>query len=256
MQKPVFWSRPSSPSRLALRLRLRSQRWLRSTLSVLSLSSLTLPAAAEPPHPTSPETYVQVWIGAIDSKNDSWKATDAQSGSDVVGDLGTLPFGGGDGQMLWGSGAWQIGYEGGGLASWKNETTHFSGASNGGTSVQVQFRNQFFLFGVFMGGVVSVRPAPWVRLYASAGPSLTWAWIEDDNNNNGSSQSSNSIDTHGSLNDGSFTAYGRAGVDFITSDGFMFGASVRYANDKFDFGDSGELKLDSPLYLLTLGARI
>ena len=225
------------------------------SLWLLSALSFAFPAAAEQPRATNPETYVQVWIGAIDTKNDSWKATDAQSGSDVVGDLGTLPFGGGDGQMLWGSGVWQIGYEGGGLASWKNETTHFSGASNGGTSVQVQFRNQFFLFGVFMGGVVSVRPAPWMRLYASVGPSLTWAWIEDDNNNN-SSQNSNSIDTHGSLNDGSFTAYGRAGIDFMTGDGFTFGASVRYANDKFDFGDSGELKLDSPLYLLTLGARI
>ena len=226
---------------------------MKRSLFVLALS-LALPAAADPPA-ASPETFVQVWIGAIDTKNDSWKATEVQSGSDVVGDLGTLPYGGGDGQMLWGSGAWQIGYEGGGLVSWKNETTHFRGVSSGGTAVQVQFRNQFYLFGVFMGAVVGVRPAPWLRLYASGGPSLTWARIEDDNNDN-ASQSSTNIDTHGSMNDGSFTAYARVGVDFVTSDGFAFGASVRYANDKFDFGDAGELKLDSPLYLLTLGARI
>jgi len=226
------------------------KQWLFS--SMLAFAS---PALADPPA-ASPETYVQVWIGAVDTKNDSWKATEVQSGSDVVGDLGTLPYGGGDGQLMWGGGAWQIGYEGGGLASWKNETTHFRGVSSGGTAVQVEFRNQFFLFGVFMGGVVSVRPAPWLRLYAAGGPSLTWAWIEDDDNDNNTSQSSSTIDTHGSLNDGSFTAYGRAGIDFITSDGFMFGASVRYANDKFDFGNAGELKLDSPLYLLTLGARI
>jgi hypothetical protein len=216
------------------------------------LGSCIATAAAEPP--ASPETVVQVWIGALDTKNDSWKASDIQSGNDVVGDLGTLPFGGGDGQMLWGSGAWQIGYEGGGLASWKNETTQFRGVSSGGTAVQVQFRNQFYLFGVFMGGVVSVRPAPWLRLYAAGGPSLTWAWIQDDNNN--ASQSSTNIDSRGSEDDGSFTAYGRAGIDFVMGDGFMFGASVRYANDKFDFGGAGELKLDSPLYLLTLGARI
>jgi len=226
---------------------------MKKVLLALALS-FALPAAADAPH-ASPETFVQVWIGAIDTKNDSWKATEVHSGSDVVGDLGTLPYGGGDGQVLWGDGAWQIGYEGGGLVSWKNETTHFSGVSSGGTAVQVQFRNQFYLFGVFMGGVVSVRPASWLRLYASGGPSLTWAWIEDDNNDN-ASQSSANIDTNGSSNDGSFTAYARVGVDFVTSDGFTFGASVRYANDKFDFGNAGELKLDSPLYLLTLGARI
>src|SRR5215831_17743774 len=111
-------------------------------------SCLALPTAAAAPE-ASPETSVQVWIGAIKTDNDSWKATDVQSGSDVVGDLGTLPFGGGDGQVLWGSGIFQIGYEGGGIASWKNETTHFRGVSSGGTAVQVQFKNQFFLFGVF-----------------------------------------------------------------------------------------------------------
>jgi hypothetical protein len=230
---------------------------MKKTLLPFALS-FALPVAAEEPHasppPASPETVVQVWIGAIDTDSDSWKATDVQSGSDVVGDLGTLPYGGGDGQMLWGSGVWQIGYEGGGLASWKNETTHFRGVSSGGTAVQVQFRNQFFLFGVFMGGVVAVRPAPWVRLYAAGGPSLTWAWVEDDDNN--ASQSSTNIDSFGSQNDGSFTGYARAGVDFVMKDGFMFGASVRYANDEFDFDGAGKLKLDSPLYLLTLGARI
>jgi hypothetical protein len=225
---------------------------IRAVVALL-LGGVAVSAEADGPS-RDPETYVQVWIGAIDTDNDSWKATDVQSGSDVVGDLGTLPFGGGDGQLLWGSGVWQIGYEGGGLASWKNETTHFRGVSSGGTAVQVQFRNQFFLFGVFMGGVVSVRPAPWLRVYAAGGPSLTWAWIENDDNN--ASQSSTNFNSHGSQNDGSFTAYGRAGIDFVMKDGFTFGVSVRYANDKFDFDDAGELKLDSPLYLLTLGARI
>ena len=230
------------------------ESFIARSAALLLGSCIALPVAAAAP-PASPETSVQVWIGAIDTKNDSWKATDVPSGSDVVGDLGTLPFGGGDGQMLWGSGMWQIGYEGGGLASWKNDTTHFRGVSSGGTAVQVEFKNEFFMFGVFMGGVVAVRPAPWLRIYAAGGPSLTWAWVQDDNGNN-ASQTATTINTHGTKNDGSFTAYGRAGIDFVMKDGFMFGVSVRYANDEFDFDEAGKLKVDDPLYLLTLGARI
>jgi len=37
----------------------------------------------------------------------------------------------------------------------------------------------------------------------------------------------------------------------LLSDRFMIGASVRYADDEFDFGDSGELDVDEEVWLLT-----
>lgn len=47
-----------------------------------------------------------------------------------------------------------------------------------------------------------------------------------------------------------------AGIEFVLDNGFTFGASVRYADDDFSFGKAGDLKLDEPVYLLTLGARL
>ena len=66
----------------------------------------------------------------------------------------------------------------------------------------------------------------------------------------------NVIVLDGSESDVSFVAYGRAGVEFILNDGFAFGASVRYADDEFDFGSGGKLRFDEPMWLLTLGARL
>ncbi len=111
-------------------------------------------------------------MGALDTDAESWQVTDPESGEDVLGDLGTLPFGGGAGQQLWGSGAWQIRYEGGGLATWKNGRTEFRGNNN---ALAVTIDNTFVAAGVFMGGVVSVMPFRPLRLYVAAGPSITWA---------------------------------------------------------------------------------
>ncbi len=223
-----------------------------SLLALLTLFAAFAVRAAEVPDATSPALYLQGWLGGLASRDDAWRASDVQTGDNLLGNLGTLPFGGGAGQKLWGTGAWQIGFEGGGLATWKNGNTAFRGTGNGGTNVQVSFDNTFFAFGVFMGGVVSVNLARYVRLYAAGGPSLTWAWLHNDNNNDSTPAGIGG----GDEDDGSFATYGRAGIEFVLDNGFTFGASVRYANDHFDFGDAGDLKLDEPLYLLTLGARL
>lgn len=202
-----------------------------------------------------PPIYVQVWLGALATESDSWKIADAQSGSDFVGDLGTLPFGGGAGQQLWGDGAWQIGYEGGGMVTWKNDQTEFRGVSSGGTNLRISFDNTFWSFGVFMGGVVSVKPASFMRIYAAAGPAVTWAWVE--NNEDQTTTSNGTVVNLGdSESDVSFSPYARTGFEFVTADAFTFGFSVRWADDEFHFGNDGELKFDQPLWLLTLGARI
>jgi len=220
-------------------------------LSLFALSTAWPAAAAETPASVPPVIYVQVWLGGLDTGDDSWKVSDKQTGGRVQGDLGILPFGGGAGQKLWGTGAWRIGFEGGGLGSWKSHKTDFRSVSTGSTSVQTKVDSTYYSLGVFMGGVVSVNLSRYVRLYAAGGPSLTWAWLQDDTNND---NTTTGIDFN-TENDGSFVAYGRAGIEFVLDNGFTFGASVRYADDQFSFGNAGDLKLDEPLYLLTLGAR-
>jgi hypothetical protein len=214
----------------------------------LCAAFVAVAAAPDAPEPTA---YVQVWLGVQDPQDDSWRVDDG-NGDSAVGDLGTLPFGGGAGQLLWGTGVWQYGYEGGGVGTWKTGTTHFRGTNN---SVQVRFDSEFFTLGVFMGGVLSANLGRNARFYVAAGPSVTWAWLRNDGNDD-PPPGSNQIALNGSENDVSFVAYGRTGLEFVLDNGFAFGASVRYADDDFDFGDGGKLEFNDPLWLLTLGARL
>jgi len=221
-------------------------------LTLFALFTAWPAAAAEKLVTTPPAIYVQAWLGGLDTGDDSWEATDTQTGDSVLGDLGTLPFGGGAGQKLWGTGAWRIGFEGGALVSWKRNRTKFRRASNGSSSVRIKVDSTYYSLGVFMGGVMSVNLSRYVRLYAAGGPSLTWAWLRNDDNNDNTTIG---VDFDNE-NDGSFVAYGRAGIEFVLDNGLTFGASVRHADDDFSFGDAGDLKLDEPLYLLTLGALL
>jgi len=222
-------------------------------LAGLSLVLFSLPAIASDAATTP--IYLQAWIGALDTDSESWKVTDPQSGEDVLGDLGALPYGGGAGQQLWGSGAWQIGYEGGGLVTWKNGRTEFRGNSN---AVLVRIDNTFGAVGVFMGGVVSVRPFQPMRLYIAGGPSVTYAWLFDDDDNEpvSSPGSTVTINVDDTKSDVSVVPYARAGIEFELSNGFTFGVSARYADDEFHFGNAGELEFDQVLWMLTLGGRV
>ena len=210
--------------------------------------------AAPQPGSTGPTTYVQVWLGVQRPDDDSWEVTDPANGGNAAGDIGTLPFGGGAGQLLWGTGAWQFGYEGGAGAMWKSETTAFRGTGNG---ARVLIDGQFFSFGVFMGGVLSADLGRNARFYVAAGPSATWAWLQDNGDGNTVQPvAADVIVLDHSESDVSFEAYGRVGFEVVLTEGFTFGASVRYADDEFDFGRGGKLKFDQPLWLVTLGARL
>jgi len=201
-----------------------------------------------------PQLYVQVWLGGQSTDEGSWEISDPGGGSSVLGELGTLPFGGGAGQLFWGSGAWQIGYEGGGLVTWKNDRTDFRG-TNG--TLKVTIDNTFVSAGVFMGGVVSVVPIRPLRLYVAAGPSVTWAWLQNNNNDQAAPPpGGNTNYINGDANDVSVVPYARAGIEIVLDEGFTFGASVRYADDEFQFDDAGDLKFDQLLWLLTLGSRL
>ena len=110
---------------------------------------------------------------------------------------------------------------------------------------------------VYFGAVLSVRPAPWLRLYAGAGPALAYAYLddsEDEREEDGAVVAGSGFSNSGSAV--SFTYYGRAGIEFETRKGFRFGAMARYAPHEFDFDDDVELELDTPQYFLTFGQRL
>jgi hypothetical protein len=224
-------------------------------LTAFCLLLLAMPVDARDVPAPKPTIYVQAWIGALDTDAESWKVNDPETGEDVLGDLGTLPFGGGAGQQLWGSGAWQIGYEGGGLVTWKNDHTEFRGNNN---ALLVTIDNTFVAAGVFMGGVVSVTPFKPLRLYVAAGPSVTWGWLLNDNNDDevAAPSSTVTIDLNDTESDVSVVPYARAGIEFELDNGFTFGISARYADDEFHFGKAGDVEFDQVLWLLTLGSRV
>jgi hypothetical protein len=204
--------------------------------------------------------YVQAWLGALDTEG-GWEMTEPGTGESLMSDVGTLPFAGGAGQRLWGNGALRYGFEGGGIASFKSDRWRFL-SSNG--TLRVSVDSSLLSLGVFMGGLVSLHLGAHVRVYAAAGPSLTWAWLEtDDMTDEGSGSgavvgggSVIIIDGEDTSSDVSFAPYARLGVEFEFDNGFSVGASARYADDEFDFGDQGEIVADDVLWLLTLGARL
>ncbi len=200
--------------------------------------------------------YVQAWLGATDA-DEAWTIEEPTTNSELVGDYSTLPLLGGAGQRLWGKRA-QIGFEGGGLVSWKSDKIAFA-VSNG--QIAVRMDTELFLMDVFLGGVLSVRPARWLRIYAAAGPSIAWGYLpsEDDDGVAVGPVGTGSgifIDLSASERDFSFAVYGRVGLDIELKNGFTFGVSARYAEHEFDFGSRGELNLDEMQFFLTLGSKI
>ncbi len=215
--------------------------------------------AGEPASPQGgePEHYIQAWLGALNT-DDSWTVTQQEPDQGFVGGLGTLPFGGGAAQQLWGQGRFRFGYEAGGLVSWKNDNTQFFGSSGSGTLV-VTTHNTFLGFGVFMGGVASMNVTRYLRLQLAAGPSLMWARLDGDDGNDASQQPAGQatvVVTGESSHDVSLVPYGRVGLEVLLDDGLTFGVSARYAKDEFDFGRNGDLEVDEVLWLLTIGSRL
>lgn len=198
------------------------------------------------PQPPASVTYLQGWIGAMPT-DQAISRPDPASGEPLSADLGTLPFGGGNSQRLWGQGRFQIGLEGGGIATWKGDAWQFSSIDG---ALEVKIRGKFFSIGAFMGGVASVALHQRFRIYVAAGPSLTWAFLDNDH------PADTTVESDDTVDDVSFEPYLRAGAEFLLDNGLAVGLSVRHADDEFDFGASGSLDTGDPLWLFTLSRRL
>jgi hypothetical protein len=232
--------------------------WLVPALACLGCSAALCSEPATTPGGEA-EGYLQAWLGALET-DDGWSLEQPESGPALVGDLGTLPFGGGAAQWLWGGGRLRFGYESGGLTSWKNHDTEFFAASTdeGGTLL-LSTDNTFFAIGVFIGGVASLDLTRHLRLQLAAGPSLTWARLDGPNEPDEPTPQLAAVrvvDVDDASHDVSFIPYGRVGLEVLLDNGFTFGVSARYADDEFDFGGNGELEVDEVVWLLTIGSRL
>jgi len=203
----------------------------------------------------APVQYAQGWLGAVATER-AWTLDDPDSGSRLVGELDTLPYGGGASQRLWGGRA-RDGFEGGGLITWKNDRIAFASDPGG---LRVAIDNELLVLDFFLGGVLSLRPAGGLNLTLAAGPALAWGHVAGDGDDESAASSANGttvfIDLDGSGNDLSLVPYARAGLGWEFANGFEVGVSARYAPHEFDFGHRGEVELDEVQWFLTLGQRL
>ncbi len=238
-------------------------RCLTTILLPLLLASGSLSpayAADEEISATVSQQFTQVWLGRMDA-DEAWSLSDPATSDDLRGDYSHLPLGGGVSQMLWGDRA-QYGFEGGGLISWKNDNVVFAGGNPG---LKVTVEGEFFMLDFFMGGVVAVKPTPWLRLYAAAGPSIAWGYlsgaddVEEEEEGGVIVDGPNGfliVDLSKSSNDFSFSAYVRTGLEIELSSGITFGLSARYVEHDFGFAGDRTLGLDETQYFLTIGGKL
>lgn len=232
--------------------------WLLIAFACFGCSAALCGEPSESPG-REPVGYLQAWLGALKADR-GWSLEQPGSDERLVGDLGTLPFGGGAAQRLWGGGRLRFGFESGGLASWKNDDTEFFAASSrrGGTLL-VSTDNTFFAVGVFMGAIASLELTRHLRVQAAAGPSLTWARLDGPNDHRQADVDSGSVvvvDVDDASHDVSLVPYLRIGFDVLLDSGYTFGVTARYADDELDFGSNGEVHLDEVVWLLTIGSRV
>jgi hypothetical protein len=231
--------------------------WARVALG--TLLCLAAPyALAQPEPPPRPVTqFVQSWLGGVEADR-AWLLREPETQEQLSGDFSTLPLAGGAGQRLWGEGL-AAGFEGGGLVSWRSDRVTLFGTNE---RAELQIENNFFMIETFFGGLVSASPAPWLRTYLAAGPSIAWGYLDDEDDNDERArvvQSSSSgvfLSLNGGESDFSVSLYARAGMAFEFRNGFSVGVSARYFDHSFDFGDRGELTIDSVQWFLTFGQRL
>ena len=200
-----------------------------------------------------PTTNVHLLVTVIDEEDSSWDVEDRQTGTPASADLGTLWLFGLAAQQTWGD-VLQWGYEGGVLGTRKEDDTHFRDSTE---TLEATIETRFTSVSGFLGGVVGVQPLSMLRLYASAGPAVTWAYVDqDDDDDDDLGVPTLDIDLSEGNNDVTFAPYARAGLEIVFPNNFALGVSVHWTDGEFDFDEAGEVEYDDTMLVVTLGGRI
>ena len=150
------------------------------------------------------------------------------------------------------SGTITYGYETGGLLSIDSEVRRFRASSGeeGGT-VELEVDINSILVDYFFGGYVGIAPARWFRLFAGAGPLITWASRETDLEATDEAPASSDSESGWGLG-----LYLRAGADLLFTDTFGIHAGARVTETTLSFEDtSGDVDLEGWQYYIGMAFR-
>jgi opacity protein-like surface antigen len=146
----------------------------------------------------------------------------------------------------------QYGYETGAVVSLDSEVRRFraaSGSEGGMVAVSVEINS--ILVDYFFGGFIGFEPADWLRLYAGAGPLITWGSRETETEATDTEPARRETESGWGAG-----LYLRAGVDILFSDSFGIQAGTRVTETTLRLKDtSGEVDLEGWQYYLGLVFR-
>jgi hypothetical protein len=146
----------------------------------------------------------------------------------------------------------QYGYETGALVSLSSEVRRFraSSGSEGGT-VAVSVEINSILVDYFSGGYIGIEPAKWLRLYAGAGPLITWGSRERETEATDTEPASSETESGWGLG-----LYLRAGADIIFTDTFGIHGGTRVTETTLRLEDSsGDVDLEGWQYYFGMAFR-
>ena len=186
-----------------------------------------------------PATAAQALFGYTEIEDDKFVFERSTSDGTVQTDLGDMPLAGLAGQHTLAGDRVRLGIEGGTLFGWRSQVSNFF---SGDGTLLVGLDTDLVLTELFFGGFVSAGLGDAVRLWAGAGPQLTWAWADV--------RTEVSDDTESAFGSGS---YWRAGIEFRLKDGSLLGVSLREFDAELDFGGNiGDLgRVDGTQWMIT-----
>ena len=200
--------------------------------------------------------YMFLQAGKLQLKDDN--STIVSDGTTLSGEFDDLPFFAAGVQKVLGGDRFRYGYEGGGIISWQNDSVSYAARVNGGTQVAVKVDNELFVFGTMLGGYGDIRFSDHVRLFASAGPMVLMASLDQEGDDpEGLSSSSVVVNTDERDFSFGYGAYGSVGLIISPSPKAEFGIVVREQDVELDFSDAvADYPYDGTQYLLSFGYRM
>lgn len=223
-------------------------------LSLMFFSSLSISNSYQAVHQqyNAKPRYSFAHIGQFKLK-DSTIEIGGDEGETYAGDLDDLPFFSGGVQQIAG-GSWiRYGWEGGAILSWQNDSV--TAYSNGG-STHIRIDNSFFMFGTFLGALIDIPLGKRVRIFASAGPSLSYADLSlKEKNDNFSASLVYQVNEHET--EFGLGYYGAAGILISPEKNYEIGLIVRESRLGLDFSSNTvESVYEGRQYALSFGARL
>jgi hypothetical protein len=210
----------------------------------------------------NPRPYFQVGISALEIDDPAIEVS--AEGEELEGEFpDKFYYLGGAAQTPWSDGIVGWGWEGGGYANWIVDDVSVFVLSSGGTTARISFDSTYFGMETFLGLYGSLQPAPWLRLYAGAGPSLMIGYLEigDEEDSDSSDPEVASQVVVIDLNEGNFAYgggyYGRVGVEVFFNPELSMGIGARYQDSQLNAGDSiGTVDLEGTMFMVSIGGRL